>query len=93
MRLIDADALRQHIVDMVLNTYVTKADDDLVYVANILVAGMLAQIEQQPTVDAIPIEWISSYIQEYPYMTASSMLHYWSIDQALERKGEEKNEL
>ena len=41
-----------------------------------------------PTIEAIPIEWIMLYIQEYPYMTASSMLHYWSLDQAIERKEE-----
>lgn len=45
-----------------------------------------------PTIDAIPIEWILLYIQEYPYMTVSSMLHYWSLDQALERKEGKKNE-
>lgn len=48
------------------------------------------RIKLLPTIDVIPIEWILLYIQEYPYMTASSMLHYWSVDQALERKAIER---
>ena len=49
-----------------------------------------SEIECAPTIDTIPVEWIRKYIEEYPYMTASSMLHYWSVDQALERKAIER---
>ena len=83
MRLIDADELRySHCVECAL--YPDKClgkDCDW---------GSIYHIDHAPTVEAIPVEWIRKYIKEYPYMTASSMLHYWSLDQALERKAIER---
>lgn len=80
MRLINADDLE------VYSTTVPKDCDTDSYIQGI--SDVLEEIDEMPTVDAIPVEWILLYIQEYPYMTASSMLHYWSLDQAIERKEE-----
>ena len=77
MRLIDADALYTLFVKM-------KSFGELT------AKKAIRCVEEAPTVEAIPVEWIRKYIEEYPYMTASSMLHYWSVDQELERKAIER---
>lgn len=77
-RLIDADALIENHFSPSHRIALSYADKQ----------WMRKIINEAPTVEAIPIEWILLYIQEYPYMTASSMLHYWSFDQAIERKEE-----
>ena len=84
MRIIDADEFISKLEELYQYAGWDKRD------VHFSLADTICNLDMIPTVEAIPIEWILSYIQEYPYMTASSMLHYWSLDQAIERKEKEE---
>lgn len=86
MRLIDADKLEAYRTTIVPKNCITEY-----YLLG--ARDVFEYIDSMPTVEAIPIEWIALYIQEYPYNTASAMLNYWPLDQALERKALERKAL
>lgn len=95
MRLIDTDVLIEDLeFDIELNQRALDNGDidhstrEIMQFDKDCKQNAVSLLREAPTVEAIPIEWILLYIQEYPYMTASSMLHYWSLDQAIERKEE-----
>lgn len=45
------------------------------------------ELSDEPTVDAIPIEWIQRYYAYHPFTFVSGMLYDWAMEQA-ERKEE-----
>lgn len=55
MRLIDADALGMHFADWVFGEYLTQVD----------VVDVFKMMDNTPTVEAIPIEWLLEWAKKY----------------------------
>ena len=66
MRLIDAESLKEN-----LSKWLKQVDpthpSDIPPMDDIIVSTIMT-IEEEPTVDAIPIEWIENYLRNYRYM-------------------------
>lgn len=63
MRLIDADLLEREIYKWMPKDQETWMDSDLPPIENLVVSIMMT-IQEQPTVDAIPVEWIKLWSKE-----------------------------
>ena len=63
MKLIDADLLEKEIYKWMPKDQETWMESDLPPIENLVVSIMMT-IQEQPTVDAIPVEWIEQTMKE-----------------------------
>lgn len=77
MRPIDADALEKAIYKWMPKDQETWMDSEIPPIENLVVSIMMT-IQEQPTVDAIPIEWINRWYDKYQYAEVGDLLNEWA---------------
>ena len=65
MRLIDADALFDAMEEEIHFTAINASEQARV---NNLFCDITDVINESPTIDAVPVEWIENYLRNYRYM-------------------------
>ena len=87
MRLIDGDALEKAIYEWMPKDQETWMDSKIPPIENLVVSIMMT-IQEQPTVDAIPIEWIEEWLLScdvtYKRLAIESLLKDWKEEQEKE---------
>lgn len=90
MCLIDADALKEEIA--VAKEHVAKHQDPTISLLTYVIDGFSALVDKQPTIDAIPVEWLEEHdgenisdsdgnIYGRRYITISEALSMWQKEQ------------
>ena len=85
-RLIDADKLKNIVeVSARFSDFIGRQlnDDKTAEIFRTATDGFIKQIDAEPTIDAIPVEWIKKWIFEHPYfcVTGSTLLGDWQKEQ------------
>ena len=82
MRLIDADKLKNIVeVSARLSDFLGRQlnDDKTAEIFRMATDGFIKQIDAEPTIEAIPVEWMRQYIDEHGlYTTAMEAITAWS---------------
>ena len=64
MRLIDADALKEEITAG--KEHVAKHQDPTISLLTYVIDGFSALVDRNPTIDAIPVEWLKQQFYDNP---------------------------
>lgn len=62
VRIIDANKMKDHVTFQ--KDILANMGKDMEEIGNILVNMINEEIDLQPTVDAVPVEWIESYVRD-----------------------------
>lgn len=82
MRLIDADSLEKEIYKWMPKDQETWMDSEIPPIENLVVSIMMT-IEEQETIDAVPVEWLQAHI--------TTIEQQRLLDEWVERKADEIN--
>lgn len=82
MKLIDADSLEKEIYKWMPKDQETWMDSEIPPIENLVVSIMMT-IEEQETIDAVPVEWLQAHI--------TTIEQQRLLDEWVERKADEIN--